>query len=493
MKILVGSFQCESNSFCDSKAGIRDFEVYEGGDVIRKLAACKVFEEAGASIVPLIFASGLPSGEVTREAFEHFKNIFVERIRQVPDADGIYLYLHGSMYVEDLGSGEEWLVKAIREVTGMKMPITVCMDFHANLSDGFIRNVNGIQGFRTAPHVDQDDTECRAAESLLKCIRAGKHPVPRAVHIPFLGGDACVTSREPFVSVTEVLRQLDAREDVVSCALFNAQPWYDADYAGACAVVSTLDDQGLSEALELAKMFWDGKEQLTLDGAMGVDDAVNASLAHEGEVLFVTDSGDNTTAGAYGRGTLLLKKYLEREAKGVLVCGIMDQKNTDFLLTLENGSSREITLCEGRHAQQEIELKLQVTLKGRGKVYGWAGDEVGEGVLLSTQGPDVVLTNARAAFTTPEHFIRMGIKPKDYRVVVLKMGYLFPKLHAISDETIFALTPGQSTNDFGTLKFRRLTRKMYPIHTDITWESIHCRAAEAANVIGEQTAKEESE
>ena len=85
---------------------------------------------------------------------------------------------------------------------------------------------------------------------------------------------------------------------------------------------------------------------------------------------------------------------------------------------------------------------------------------------------DIVLTNARAAFTTPEHFSRMGVCPEDYRVIVIKMGYLFPKLKTITENFIFALTPGVSSNDFAQLEYQRLKKRMYPIHMDITWEEI---------------------
>ena len=39
MKILEGSFQCEANTFCGQRAGIEDFERYEGEEIGR--ASCR--------------------------------------------------------------------------------------------------------------------------------------------------------------------------------------------------------------------------------------------------------------------------------------------------------------------------------------------------------------------------------------------------------------------------------------------------------------------
>ena len=43
---------------------------------------------------------------VTRECFDEVLADFRKEAAKHPDADGIYLYLHGAMYVEGLGSGE---------------------------------------------------------------------------------------------------------------------------------------------------------------------------------------------------------------------------------------------------------------------------------------------------------------------------------------------------------------------------------------------------
>lgn len=472
MKILAGSFQCESNTFCPDKVKVEDFEVFDGDTVLDKMASTSVFAEAGAKVVPILYASALPGGVVMREAFEYFRDRFFDMVRMHKDADGIYLYLHGSMYVEGIGSGELAMVKAIRDVIGPECPVSLAMDFHANIPVELAGLVNAVNGFRTTPHTDHDNTERRAAISLLKCIAADYRGKTEIVRLPFLCGDAATTDRQPFPDVTKLLKFIDDSNEGISAAFFNGQPWHDSPYTGANALVSASDGSSFEKALQIAKSFWDNHKLLTLENTMSPDSTVEYSLKHKEGVLFVTDSGDNTTAGAPGKGTFLLRKYLERNAENVLICGIFDEALANELLENPIGAQCEIVLCKGKNEAQEQEVTLDVTVKEKGVVIGWAGEEIGGNVLVGDGHIDIALSNVRAAYTTPAHFTKARINPKKYKVVVLKMGYLFPELQMICNDTIFALTPGQSTNDFSTLDYRYLDHRVYPICEDIQWEEI---------------------
>ena len=84
--------------------------------------------------------------------------------------DGIWLYLHGAMEVEDIGSGELALLRMIREKVGFNVPIALALDFHANNTQELMALVNVVVGYRTAPHRDMRETELRAARLLVHCI-----------------------------------------------------------------------------------------------------------------------------------------------------------------------------------------------------------------------------------------------------------------------------------------------------------------------------------
>ena len=60
MKIIVASFQCESNSKAKLHPTIEDFEYFKGQDIFKKLVVKEIFENAGFEVVPSVYAVALP-------------------------------------------------------------------------------------------------------------------------------------------------------------------------------------------------------------------------------------------------------------------------------------------------------------------------------------------------------------------------------------------------------------------------------------------------
>lgn len=475
-RIFVSSFQCESNTFCNTTARLEDFDVFYGDAAAIKLAATRVFSENGMEAVAGVFASALPSGSVSLDAFRKIEGDILQSLKDSGGVDGIYLYLHGAMFVKGLGSGEEHLVNRIREIVGDGLPIALALDFHANNTDKLLGSVNIIEGFRTAPHTDHDETEQRAAAGLVRCLKENALPKAVFVRVPVLAADAAVTAQEPLKSIMEKVREMEQDDAVYSAAFFNGQPWVDVPYVGPCAVISgkQQDADKLSKAAdELAEMYWQGRDRMKLGKeAMLIDDALlYASRAEKGP-LFITDSGDNTTAGAQGEGTLMLQKVLESGMKQALVCGITARSAVEELIGKAIGDRVDIWIGTEGGSPNVVPVNIEGKIKSFGKVLGWAGEECGNGVVIAAGGVDIVLTDVRAAFISAKHIENMGISPADYKVIVVKLGYLFPELRKIASDHVFALTPGASTNLFDTLDYKHIIRPMYPLDKDFEWRKM---------------------
>lgn len=470
----MSSFQCESNTFCSTIARLEDFDIFYGEAAVNKLAAAKVFAEHGMDVTVGVYASALPSGSVSLDAFNKIEDDILQSLQDSGGVDGIYLYLHGAMFVKSLGSGEEHLVNRIRKFVGDDVPISLALDFHANNTDKLLRSVNIIQGFRTAPHTDHDETEQRAAKGLVRCLKENATPKAVFVRVPVLAADAAVTGRDPLKSIMEKVRELEQDTAVYSVAFFNGQPWVDVPYVGPCAVISGKKDKAdtlLMAANELAQMYWQGRYQLKLGNeAMLIDDALRYAARVENGPIFITDSGDNTTAGAQGEGTLMLHKLLEFGLQKALVCGITAKPVVNELKKKALGEEVDFWVGNNGSGADMIPVHMQGTIKTFGKVLGWAGEECGDGVVIAVQNVDVVFTDVRAAFISERHIQSIGVNPFDYKVIVVKLGYLFPELGKIASEHIFALTPGASTNLFETLDYRNIVRPMYPLDKDFEWE-----------------------
>ena len=441
MKILVGAFQCESNTFSAAKAGKDSFYILHGDEAKQKLFASHLFEEAGFEVVPLGYAVSLPSGMVTRECFDEIMADFRAEAAKHPDAAGVYLYLHGAMYVEGLGSGEEWTVKELRKTVGDRIPIALAQDFHANVSDGLVPLVQGIAGYRTAPHTDYDDTERRASEALMKCLKCTPQASqtfisqPHFFRIRVQFADAAQTSVEPYVTVLRMVRELDKDPDVVSCSVFNGQPWVDAPFMSASVVVYSKANHEAVHAK--AKAIADYYDQHKTDLRFGVPAVAPENVVEAArdmaKPVFVSDSGDNTTAGAAGESDCLVDVFRGTGLK-TLFTSLYDPD------------------AVAKHAETAV---------GRGRILGFVGEDSGEGVVVRDGNVDIVYSTVRTSFTMKEHFAAMGLNPADYDVVVVKQGYLWPGAAELAASQVFCMTPGTATNDFSTLPFRHLEGDYY--------------------------------
>jgi len=89
--------------------------------------------------------------------------------------------------------------------------------------------------------------------------------------------------------------------------------------------------------------------------------------------------------------------------------------------------------------------------------------------VLNVEGIDVILSSVRLSFVDPIQLRRLGLEPLDYRIVVLKRGYLTAPLQAISPRSILAISPGATNCDVTQMAFRRVRRPIYPLDPDATW------------------------
>ena len=106
MKVAVGMFYHEANSFNPFLLQKEDLVYCEGQEVLDRLYATSVFEEAGAELVPLIYAVALPNGIMAKDAYDFFSGRILDILAENRDVDAVFLHLHGSTEVDQRGSGE---------------------------------------------------------------------------------------------------------------------------------------------------------------------------------------------------------------------------------------------------------------------------------------------------------------------------------------------------------------------------------------------------
>lgn len=461
MKIIVASFQCESNTRASLHPGKSDFEYFSGEDIYKKLVVKDIFARNGFEVIPSIYANALPSATVERDVYEFYKEQILDTVRAHRDAAGIYLYVHGSMEVDGIGSGELQLVKEIRQLVGRDCLIAFTMDLHANITDELGQYVDIICGYKTAPHIDQDESQRRAATALAYCLKNGIKPHTYVQKIPMLvKGDTMLTQLEPLRSLEAETAQLEQQEDIFGANLFFGHCWIDAPNTSASAVVSAADAQTAKQwAQTLANKLWATRKEYRFRiEAELPEECVRRALQGNEKRIFITDSGDNTTAGAEGNTQELLKLFLQAEPnKKTCVAGITDFDTVDSLWDQPDGA---FVTVPG--------LGQKGIIKTHGEILGWAKEIIGRCLTITFGNVDAIFTEKRSGFIEKGNFDKANVDLLGYEIVVVKLGYLFEELKPYADRELFALTDGASCVELSRLNLKNIVRPMYPLE-DFDW------------------------
>ncbi len=468
MKIVVGSLQQESNTLTSRMSDREDFTIYRGDMMLSHIAVTDYFSSRGADLVPTLYANAVPGGWL-REA--DFRELADEMLSMIPEAgiDGIWLYLHGAMEVENIGSGEAALLRMIRGKIGFGTPIALALDFHANNTFELMKLVNTVSGYRTAPHRDMRETELRAAELLMRCIEKRILPEPQMARTDVVvPGDCVLTDEYPLRKIMETAADLEKIPGMLACNVFNGQPWVDAPNMGPSMVCIHERDADIakSAAEKLARMFYDSRRDFKFSiEAREPGEALDLAFAQRVRPVFVTDSGDNTTAGSSGDNAYLLALAKEKSMKGVLLGGLTDEPalkrcgkaKVGDLLELDLGGTIEATSAR-------VHVSAQLLYKG--DIEGWYGENAGPCAVLRSGGIDIIVTAKRCALTKPRIFEGLNLRLEAYRFVIVKLGYLYPELAKVAKVTILAFTKGGSTERLQDMGMTRIRRPMFPLDDD---------------------------
>ncbi|MFT0762912.1 M81 family metallopeptidase [Actinomyces sp. F1_1611] len=450
MKIVSGLIYHESNTFNPLPTGAEQFVVLRGQESLDRVASTQVFRNHGIDVVDSIYAMALSSGVVKRDVYEQFKAELLASVEANPDLDGIWLHLHGAMIVEEVGAAETDLLRALRAQVGPNLPISLTLDPHGNITRELTELATIIRAYRTIPHIDQPEIEARTAEELVKVIggnpgRIGYRQVPIA-----LSGEMALSARAPLNQIIERLDQVEQVPGILDASFFVGFAWADVPWNSASVLVVPETEEYEEKAQQLADELAEyilGRAQ-DFEFQMKVLDIDQTLETLRGKVdapLFIADSGDNTTGGAVGASTVLLERLLGEDfGKRILVTTIFDSTAVSQLVGVPIGAEVDLQVGMAITADSQP-VRVQGTLTHRGDLRGYMSSErdaVGQAVTISVGDVDVVLTDISGSFVTPAHFAAADLNIDDYDVIILKQGYLFPKLTPVAADYFMSLTPG---------------------------------------------------
>jgi len=421
--------------------------------------------------LPLVHARALPGGAVEREFYESIKAEILERLRAVLPVDGIFLDIHGAMSVIGMSDAEGDLAQALRETIGPHALVSAAMDPHGNVSRRLIGALDLATAHRMSPHDDAPLTKSRALANLVRCLREGVSPQKAWVRVPvLLAGERASTRDEPARGIYGSLAGISARPGIIDAAVWIGYAWADEPRCSAAVVVTGTDPDALRrEARALAERYWNARMEFTFSVPTGdADWCIATGLAAREPPFFISDSGDNPTAGGAGDVAYMLERLLADPDLGA-------GRATAIWASLVDPDAVRRCVSVGKDA--EVDLAVGgvfgsahggVALRGRvGRVL--RDDPVGGDIaVVVSGGVHAILTTRRK----PYHFVRdlqaLGLDPARHDLTVVKIGYLVPDLFAAAKGWILALTPGGVDQDIARLGHLHLERPIYPLDPDAT-------------------------
>jgi microcystin degradation protein MlrC len=475
-RVLTLGIGHESNTFATQLTKESDFDVLRGANVLKGQLWPQVFIDAGIELIPTLHAHGWPGGVVERSAYENFRKEILDGIKNAGKLDGIYMDMHGALHVEGYDDAQASLIKEIRGLVGKDVLISGSFDLHGNPSDEFVENIDLLTAYRTAPHRDADETKIRAAKMLVDALKFGWKPHIEKVVIPILvPGEKSITEVEPLHSIYSQIPDVTKTEGLIDASIFAGYCWADLPRSDMRVFVVARDNKhskaAKDEAVRLAQLIWDSREKMVLDVPSGtIDEMIGKSEEFPGKTVFISDSGDNTTAGAPGDNTQVLDALLKHKSKNALVAGIVDHQA--LAECIEAGVGKKLNLTLGGRVDNIFAKPITI----KAKVLFVSPDSLINTnravAVIETDGVKTVILKTRRSFVAINDFKEAGLNPLDFKIVVVKLGYLFPELRDIAPVHLMALTSGFCNLDIPSLPYKNVHHPVYPLDKDMVWKPI---------------------
>ncbi|MEX6689690.1 M81 family metallopeptidase [Danxiaibacter flavus] len=474
-RIAIAGLGIESSTFSPAVTNEEAFHAKYGNQVfssypflqedsaLRKLAVW----------VPTIVGKSLPGGIVTREAYESLVNKTLDSLKKHAPYDGLFFDIHGAMSVIGLDDPEGDFIVRIRKALGTKTLISTSMDLHGNVSWRLAENTDLITCYRMAPHEDAMQTKERAVRNLLDRIQSGKgKPLYKAwIPIPILlPGEKTSTRIEPGKSVYQAVAPAAAQQGIVDAAIWVGYAWADEPRNHAVVVVTGDDrDKVTATAEQLAHNFWNARSGFAFVAPTGsLKECLDKALVSDKKPFFISDSGDNPTAGGAGDVTWSITEILKRpelqSAKGpsLIYASIPGPEFVEKAIAA--GVGNQVDDYAG--AKVDHRYAPPVRLKGTVTAIAYGDRDAEVEVVVKVGSVSVIVTKKRKPYHKEIDFTRLKLEPRNADIVVVKIGYLEPELYAMKKDWLLALTPGGVDQDLERLPYKRIERPMFPLDKD---------------------------
>ena len=471
-RIAIAGIAIESSTFSPAKTHEEAFHArYKDGIYFQYPFLAETADLRKRAVwFPTVRGHALPGGIVTREAYESLLGKTLKLLEENLPYDGLFLDIHGAMSVEGIDDPEGDFIIRIREVVGKETMISTSMDLHGNVSRRLAENSDLITCYRMAPHEDAMDSKKRAATNLVERLESGmgKPKYKAWVKVPILlPGEKTSTRVEPGKSLYAKVQPLTEDEGVIDAAIWMGYPWADEPRNHGVVMAVGDDEQKVGAvAEELASTFWQVRKDFEFVApTTTLHESIQTAIASKDQPFFISDMGDNPTAGGAGDVTWTLNEILNHK-----------DLNTNKSLQIIYASIPGPALIKeamavgvggkvSAYVGAEVDDRYAPPLKLTGTVETIKeGDKNAEvEVVVKVDNFHIIVTKKRKPYHYEKDFTELNLDIRNADIVFVKIGYLVPELYDIQKGWLMALTPGGVDQDLKRLEYKRIQRPMFPI------------------------------
>jgi microcystin degradation protein MlrC len=482
-RIAIAGIAIESSTFSPALTDESMFRKSAGEAVFRLYP----FLEEGAPLrekaewLPAFIARATPGGAVTRETYESLTNRILTSLRENAPYDALFFDIHGAMSVVGLDDPEGDLILRVREAIGNTPIISTCMDLHGNVSWRLAENTDLMTCYRLAPHEDSMESRERAVANLLERLASGKGRPKYKAWIPvpiLLAGEQTSTRVEPAKSLYAAVAPATAQEGVIDAGIWIGYAWADEPRNQATVMVTGDDkDEVIRTAEYLAHHFWSVRNQFEFVAPTAtLDVCLEKAIASDKKPYFISDMGDNPTAGGAGDVTWTLTELLKENefksgnGKTLVYASIPGPEFVAKAISAGVGNPIEGT------AGATVDHRYAPPVKLSGKVTSvYLDNPDNREVVVQVGSIYVIVTEKRKGFHYVREFEKHGIDLKQTDIVVVKLGYLVPELYDVQADWMMALTLGGVNQDLPGLPYKRIRRPIFPLDKDMPMPDLSAR------------------
>jgi microcystin degradation protein MlrC len=429
--------------------------------------------------MPLGHAWAHPNGPVQAGVFQEIVDGILARLRAALPIDGVFISSHGAALAEGEDDPEGLLVARVRELVGPQVPVVVTLDLHANLTRRAVAAADVTIGYRTNPHIDMHARGEEAAAAM-RALLAGMRTAAVLVRLPIVPPTVTMLT-EGEGAFAAMTRSAIARigGDVLNVSVFGSFPHSDTADNGIAVLATARGDAtpAWRAAIEVAQIGWERRGEFD-PPLTSVAEAVALAVRRDRPRIALADLGDNPGGGGRGTEHAILRALLEADADAFVLGLVHDAPLAAEAHALGVGARFHARFNRTPEASPPFAAHAVVAAVSDGQTRGRRGllagspIRLGRCAALAIGGGTVVASSIRFAPNDPMCFEHLGIDLAAARTIVVKSRGHFRvgfDQFAAGKNVIEVATPGLTSPDLRSFRWRHLPRPVLPIDPHAAW------------------------